>query len=100
MARKTRTITVGSGVTIPPVTRDSIYPWDDLLNPDVENPHFFVACDDEEEAERLRPSVYQSGKSYYDKRETSVAVVTRVMEDLKGSDNWGVFTWAVEIETD
>lgn len=94
--KKKREITVGSGIDIPPLLYDSIYPWDDLIQEDTENPHIFVACDDEEEARGLRGSVQQSGRSYYNKRKLAFSVTARVIET---DGKWGVYAWALKTES-
>lgn len=93
--RVVRTITLGSGLDVPPILRSSIYPWEDLINSTEENPNFFVACSSQAEAVTLRGSVQQSGKAYFSNRKVAVAVVTRAMERGKtGSGDWGVYAWA------
>lgn len=92
--RKQRAITFyDTPMEIPPLVKESIYPWDKLAAPDVKPlmASFFVACDNKEEADTLRPSVYSSGRTYYQKRSISLRPVLRV---LQMGDVWGIMAWA------
>lgn len=93
--RTDRPITVGGELEIPPVFRDSKYPWEELAEAEPGTKHFFVECEDEEDANSFKNGLKQGGKSYYAKRDISRAVIVRAME-ING--NWGVAAWALPIE--
>lgn len=90
--RKVRNITFNdTPMDIPPLVKESIYPWEKLAAAKPLMTSFFVACDDKEEAETLRTSVYASGRVYYQKRSIQLRPVCRV---LQIGDVWGVNAWA------
>ncbi len=87
-------------MAIPPIVKSSIYPWDSLIpqeGDESEAParNFLVECADQEEAEKLRSSVYSSGRSYYQKRGTGLMPLCRVVENPPKSGNFGIGCWAV-----
>jgi len=94
---KDRPISLGEGLELPPVLKKSKYPWDKIQprpddKEDAPARHFFVGCDDEQEATRLRSSVQAAGTNYYSKRRLDFVPLCRAMK-LDGK--WGVAAQAI-----
>lgn len=90
--RKQRNITFNdTPMDVPPLVKESIYPWDKLADAKPLMTSFFVECDSKEEADTLRQSVYASGRTFYQKRGIQLRPVVRV---LQMGDKWGVNAWA------
>lgn len=88
-------ISVGGEIDLPEVTRDSIYPWENLQKADPGKSHIFVAFGDKETAKKKAASIQGSGRNYFAKRKIPLSVVARAMEK---NGVWGVAAIAVAIE--
>jgi hypothetical protein len=84
--------TLQEGMEIPPIVKESIYPWGALLEKDPGVLSFFVACGSAEEAEGRRSPIQSSGNNYYSKRRIPRTAVSRIVEE---DGQTGVRSWAV-----
>lgn len=91
---KVRTISTGEGLEIPPLVKKSKYPWDFLAANKPAEKNFFVECENQAESDKLKSSVYSSGRQYYLKRKINRIPVVRSMKNKAGI--WGVAAWSVE----
>ena len=82
------------GREIPPIVRESKYPWGkmvELLAEDPENyPSFFVKFDSREAANSSRSMIQGSGRNYYSGRRMPFEVTSRVVEEdgIVGVESW------------
>jgi hypothetical protein len=88
--RKHREISIGEDLEIPPMVKESKYPWAELGKAEPKEKYFFVGCENQEEADTLRSSVYSSGRNYFLKRKIARIPIVRVMET---DGRWGVAAW-------
>lgn len=84
--------TIEAGVEIPPIVRESQYPWEVIAEGDPGQLSFFVACNSEDHAEKRRSPIQSSGRNYYVKRKINRSAVSRVVQE---NGVWGVRSWAV-----
>lgn len=94
--RKVRPISIQENIEIPPMVKESKYPWGELAEATPKEKNFFIECESEEEANRLRSSVYSSGRNYYLKRKIARVPVVRV---IQVGDSFGVGAWSVADDT-
>lgn len=81
---------------LPPIMKESKYPWGMLAAHPPKKKSFFVKCSDKQSAEDIRSSIFSSGRNYYLKRKINRVPVCRVMQI---NDVWGVGAQAWEDET-
>ena len=95
--RVKRTIHSQVDMRVPQLVKSSIYPWDSLVPQDEDDPNaparnFLVECASLEDAEKIRSSIYSSGRNYFQKRGTGLMPLCRVVD----SDGLiGVGCWAI-----
>lgn len=90
-------ITLGSGMTPPPLLKESKYPWDQLANKPYSEgakdaAHFSVGFENKEDAVAARTSIFTSGRNYYQNRNMELIPVVRVMKGDEGE--WSVIAFA------
>jgi hypothetical protein len=83
---------IRSGHEIPPMVKESVYPWGMLLEGEPGTLSFFVPCDSQEDAESRRSPIQSSGNNYYSKRRIPRRAVSRIVSEgeVIGVESWSV----------
>ena len=91
-------IIMHTGVEIPPIVRESKYPWGQLVVESTTSPEsmpsFSVPIGSYDDARTSRTSIHASGKNYLDNRGLPLKVITRVLS-LDGGVSYSVMSWVV-----